>query len=229
MLKRLRLPAGKTDWRAAGLLIGVFVVVTLLWDTKAVWPLKMLGVFFHEICHGLAAGATGGELLRIELSSRMGGSACHSGGIRFVTASAGYLGSMVCGGLILMAVRHVKRTERISGALGAFLLVITLVYVRNTFGIVYGLITSAALIAAGLKLDKAINVILLSVIGLTSVLYAVLDIKSDIIDRPILHSDAYTLQTITGIPTIIWGILWGGLALVMGTYFLLAVTRVQKS
>jgi hypothetical protein len=51
------------------------------------------------------------------------------------------------------------------------------------------------------------------VLGLTSALYALLDIRSDILSRPYVQSDAAMLAEITGIPTVAWGILWIGVAL----------------
>jgi hypothetical protein len=54
---------------------------------------------------------------------------------------------------------------------------------------------------------------LLLVLGLTSSLYAILDIKSDILDRPELQSDAFMLAEYTGIPTAFWGFLWIAIAL----------------
>jgi hypothetical protein len=56
---------------------------------------------------------------------------------------------------------------------------------------------------------------MLTVLGLTSCLYAILDIKSDILDRPKAHSDAYMLSEMTAIPTAVWGFLWIGLALLV--------------
>ena len=50
-------------------------------------------------------------------------------------------------------------------------------------------------------------------LGLTSALYAILDIKSDILDRPHLRSDAFMLSELTGIPTVAWGAIWIAAAL----------------
>ena len=40
-----------------------------------------------------------------------------------------------------------------------------------------------------------------------------LDIKSDILDRPELRSDARMLAELTGVPTLVWGGLWIAIAL----------------
>jgi hypothetical protein len=63
------------------------------------------------------------------------------------------------------------------------------------------------------KLSATLNRGLLLTLGLTSSLYAILDIKSDILDRPHLQSDAYMLAELTGIPTLAWGGLWIVMAL----------------
>jgi hypothetical protein len=51
----------------------------------------------------------------------------------------------------------------------------------------------------------------------------VLDIKSDVLERPELRSDAFMLAELTGIPTVVWGFLWISAALaVSGTLWLRA-------
>ncbi|MGH7541647.1 MAG: M50 family metallopeptidase, partial [Gemmatimonadota bacterium] len=76
----------------------------------------------------------------------------------------------------------------------------------------FGLLFGAGLVAAAVKLGWEGNRLVLTVLGLTSCLYAVLDVKSDVLDRPGLPSDAAMLATLTGIPTLVWGILWIGAA-----------------
>jgi hypothetical protein len=63
------------------------------------------------------------------------------------------------------------------------------------------------------------------VLGLTSCLYAVLDIKSDVLDRPELASDARMLAELTGIPTTAWGVLWVAVALMVSATLLLRAYR----
>jgi hypothetical protein len=49
---------------------------------------------------------------------------------------------------------------------------------------------------------------LLAAIGATSALYAVWDIASDVLVRYAPGSDAAALAQLTGIPAIVWGVLW---------------------
>jgi hypothetical protein len=83
---------------------------------------------------------------------------------------------------------------------------------RSAFGFAFGLGFAIALVLAARKLPAIWNARILSILGLTSALYAILDIKSDIIDRPGMESDARMLADMTGVPTVVWGVLWIGLA-----------------
>lgn len=209
---------GGSDWWKLAL---VFLAVVLLWDTWAVYPLKILVVFFHEMGHGLAAILTGGSVVEIQLQKEQGGHAVTQGGSRFLILTAGYLGSLLFGGAILLLAARSRNDKAITATLGVILIVVTLLFVRPWFGfgMLFGLGTGAALLLAAAYLGKHGNDWLLRVIGLTSCLYAVLDIKSDILDRPELESDARMLAEHTGIPTLVWGVLWILVALVATFWF----------
>lgn len=203
--RKLKFAAGFTAY---------FAAIWLLWNTPVVYPLKVFVVMLHEISHGLAAIATGGGIQRIELTFDQGGACYCGGGNAFLTLSAGYLGSLAWGAaLLLIAVGATKRHRITLMAIGALVAAVTVLYIRKPFGLIFGLVSGVALIAAARKLPPPINRGILTVLGLTSCLYAILDIKSDIIDRPDAHSDAYMLSQMTHIPTVVWGFLWIGVAL----------------
>jgi hypothetical protein len=215
------------DGRTIALLLGLFVVIALLWGTPIVTPLKIFVVLLHEISHGLAAIATGGEVVRLEINAQQGGVAYTRGGSRFVTLTAGYLGSMLWGGLILLLASRTKLDRWLSLGIGGFLLLVTLLYVRTTFGFVFALVFSAAMIAMGLLLSERVNDLVLRLIGLTSCLYAILDILDDVLKRPGIGSDADMLAELTGIPSVVWGVLWMAAAIAATTVFLALSAKVQ--
>lgn len=197
-----------------------FGALWLLWDTALVYPLKIFVVLLHEVSHALAAVATGGSISHITLDPNQGGATWTMGGSAFATLSAGYLGSLAWGALMLEAARARRiRTDLVNGLIGGLVFALTVAFVRNGFGLAFGLLFGAALVAASRKLSVAANRSVLLTLGMTSSLYAILDIKSDILDRPQLRSDAYMLAELTGIPTLVWGVLWIGVAL--GVTFLL--------
>ncbi|MBT8462387.1 MAG: M50 family metallopeptidase [Gemmatimonadetes bacterium] len=191
-----------------------FAGLWLLWDTWLVTPLKLFVVLLHEISHGLMATATGGVIERIVITPDLGGACYCGGGDAFLTLSAGYLGSLLWGAvLVLLALRFTRQAPWFTGAIGVLIGLVTLLYVRNPFGLAFGLAFGAALLAAARYLSPVVNGRVLWALGLTSCLYAVLDIKSDVLDRPEVRSDARMLAEMTGVPTVVWGGLWIAAAL----------------
>jgi len=219
------------DWQSVILLLGLAAAVGVLWETPVVYPLKILVVFFHELSHGLMAILTGGEIVEIQVVAEQGGHCITRGGSRVLTLSAGYLGSLVWGGVILTLAARTRWDRTIAVVLGGLLLSVTATFVRPflSFGFGFGVASSLALLLLGLKLSERVCDLVLRLIGLTSCLYAVLDIKSDILDRPGLRSDAAMLAEVTGMPTTFWGVLWISVAVITGIAFLLFASRQQKS
>ena len=199
----------KRKLRFLGGFIAYFAVLWFLWDSTAVYPLKIFVVLLHEISHALVAVATGGTIERIVLDPDQGGACYCPGGNAFATLSAGYLGSLAWGGLLVTAAQAKRVNSRwVTGITGVLVLALTLAYVRNTFGLGFGVAFGLALVIGAMKLGRAINQGILITLGLTSCLYAILDIKSDVLDRPELQSDAAMLGDLTGIHTVVWGGLW---------------------
>jgi hypothetical protein len=205
------------------------VAVALLWSTWVVWPLKVLVVFFHEMGHGLAAVLTGGSVEEIQLVEREGGLAVTRGGNRFLILSAGYLGSLVAGGTILLLAARSRDDRAITATLGLVLLGVTLWLVRPWFGfgMLFGLASGLAFLAAAAWLGKAGNDLLLRLVGVVSCCYAILDVKSDVLDRPEARSDARLLAEHTGVPTVVWGVAWVLLAALATFLFVRAAVRTQ--
>jgi hypothetical protein len=193
-----------------------FGALWYLWETPFVYPLKIFVVLLHEWSHAVALIATGGTLDRITLDSYQGGATYGRGGIAFVTLSAGYLGSLGWGALMVRGARARRvRPDLVNGLIAGAVLALTLLYVRSVFGLVFGILFGASLMLASRHFDALWNRRVLLTLGLTSCLYAVLDIKSDVLDRPELRSDARMLAELTGVPTMAWGILWITLALLV--------------
>ncbi len=204
-----------------------FAALWLFWETPVVYPLKIFVVMLHEISHGIASIATGGAIDKIVLDPYQGGACYCGGGNAFLTLSAGYLGSLIWG-VVLLAATNSRRipTPALVFGVGTLVVVLTALYVRNGFGLAFGLAFGATLMVAGRKLGPAASRILMTALGLTSCLYAILDIKSDVLDRPHLESDAAMLAEMTGVSTVTWGVIWIGIAVVVSA---LAFRRAFKA
>ncbi|MFV1959122.1 MAG: M50 family metallopeptidase, partial [Planctomycetota bacterium] len=104
---------------------------------------------------------------------------------------------------------------------------VALLLVRPWFGFgqVFALLAGGALLVFARALGHDANEVLLFVIGLTSCLYAVLDVKSDVLDRPEARSDARMLAEATGVPTLVWGVVWIAIALLATVWFVRRAIR----
>jgi hypothetical protein len=203
------------------------IVIGLLWHSWVIYPLKVLVVFFHELSHGLAAVFTGGSIVRIELTAQEGGACVVAGGNSFIILSAGYIGSLFWGGIILLVATKTGWQKQTTTALGVLILAICVLFVRPliSFGFLFAGILGALLVLIGLKANRDLHQPLLAIIGLTSCMYAIYDISSDILGRPWMRSDAAMLAEITGIPTVVWGVVWISIALVLAGYFLIVANK----
>lgn len=209
------------------MLTALFLLIWLIWDTPVIYPLKLLVVFFHESSHALVAILTGGAVDHIEVGEFEGGVCYTRGGIRFLVLSAGYLGSIVWGGVLLFLANQTRFDRFISMVLGFITALVGWCFVRPIFGFgqLFVVLTGVALCTFGVFLPPHLNNAVMTVIGLTSCMYATLDIKSDILDTPFGMSDASMLAQVTGISPFTWGLIWVSIAIACSTYFLMLASR----
>lgn len=210
-------------WRwgeLAGLVL-LGLALLLLWQVPTlgwvVYPFRLFGTFVHELSHGLAAIATGGQFVRFSVSPDLSGLAWSAGGVRWIVASAGYVGSAIFGGfLVLLAARGVPARWLLLG-LGGLLCLLCLLYVRNWFGIVSGLGLGVALLAAGLYLRGLAADLLVMVLALQALLDGFNSLfnvwrLSGAVD---VHTDAHTMAQLSGLPAGLWVAIWMGFSLLV--------------
>ncbi len=227
-------PERQFDWIGLAELAAIVGIVTWLWDTIFVYPLRLLVVYLHEISHALAAITTGGRVIEIQLSRMEGGHCVTAGGSQFVIFSAGYLGSMLFGVVILLLSRRTRAARGISLVLGGMLVLATLMHVpvmANKFGFAFGIV-GGGLLAALSNARRFWADLALRTVGVTSCLYAPLDIYSDVIARPGSGSDAHRLASLTGVPEMLWGVVWiiasGVVAVITLKHALLVPPRLKN-
>ncbi len=209
-----RPPSTRFDWRGFLILCAIYLALAFLWHTPWVYPLKLFVVLLHEMSHGIAALVTGGHIdfIRV-LPDQEGGVTQTTGGNAIVITSAGYLGSMFFGAAILVGSARTRFSPAIALVLGlgvAAIAVFAMPREGRLFAAICGLV-----LASLSPLHPAVSEFVLRVIGVTSCLYAILDIKSDVLDRPHAASDAKVLEGLTHVPAVVWGALWIVVSLVV--------------
>lgn len=224
-----QLPASveRNDLKRWLTLLAIAVVLIVLWQVPwmgwLVYPFRLFGTFVHELSHGLAAIATGGDFHRFAVRADLSGVATSAGGIRMIVASAGYVGSAIFGGvLIALHVRWLSaRTLLI--ALGVVFGLLCMLFVRNLFGIAAALAITTALLLAAIKLNEAWRDGLLKVLALQLILdgYNSLFTVLQLSREGITQTDAYTMAQLTWLPASVWAVIW----MLMSTAILVGVLR----
>ncbi len=202
-------------------LLLLLIVIFTFWQTALLVPLKILVVFFHEASHAIMTILTGGSVVSLSVSPDQGGLVLSRGGNRFLTLSAGYLGSLLIGVALLVGATRTKADKAIMTGLGVLMLVIAGLYVREVFALAFIVGTGVGMLLCARYLGHNVNDLALRVIGLTSMIYVPYDIFSDTIARSSLNSDARMLATeFGGTPQ-----LWGGLWIAIGIFVILWAVR----
>jgi len=202
----------------------IFTILIILsfifWNTIVVYPVKLFVVFLHELSHGLAAIITGGTIIKVDINYLIGGSCITQGGSPFLIANAGYLGSILLGGLLLVQSTKSKNIKFLGLFLSISIFLITIFYIRNSFGLIFGVSFSFTIILLTLLIPTIILEWIFKFIGIVSCIYVLIDIKEDLFSANTKGTDADLLYQITGINAIFWAILWSILAIIALIFFL---------
>jgi hypothetical protein len=201
-------------------LILLLILIMVCWDYPILYPLKLLVVFFHELSHALATLLTGGTVKELVINKDQGGHVVSLGGNQFIILSAGYIGSLLFGIVIYSTSVKSHYDKTIMMVLGISMMIITVVLSRSIFSWLFGLSSGGAMLLMARYLANQYNDFALRLIGLTSMMYAPLDIYSDTISRSYLKSDAYLLAEYTGGTTLLWGSIWMLISIVVIFYCL---------
>ncbi|OEK04317.1 M50 family metallopeptidase [Roseivirga misakiensis] len=212
------------------IIIGIMMVLAIVfWNTPLVYPVKLFVVMLHEMSHGIMAELFGGDIVNIQIDYRVGGYCRYTIPDSFLAkimiASAGYLGSLFWGLLILVSAILSKNDKYITLIIGLVLMVLSWFVIKTgeTFGIIATVGFALFMFAAFRFFSNDFHDYFLKFIGLTSCLYVLVDIKSDLIDRSGVGSDADAIAEMVGVPSLVIGIFWLLLAVAF-VYFALKYT-----
>ncbi len=212
-------------WAAAVLTVALWLVP---YGQYVIYPFSLLATWAHEMGHGLAALAVGGEFLRLELFADLSGLATtrRGGGLAGAVVSAGGLAGAPALGALIIALGSFPRLARLLlGALGLALLASALLWVRNPFGLAAVAGLGAALGLGAWKLGPRWRLVLVQLVGLQVCLSALrgwrylFTAQAEIGGR-VMGSDVSAISDALAGPYWMWGGLLSALnlALLLGAY-----------
>ncbi len=215
---------------AASAVLGV-----LFWNTWPLYPFKLLVVLMHESSHALATLLVGGSVDQIRISPDQGGvtiSRYVPGLLRqIIISSAGYVGSSVSGCVLLWVAARSKEGRWPLVALAGWCALVTLLYVRDGFTLLFvaGCAVALALLARfGAPLLRRGVLVFLAAFSCS---YALYDIRDDLLHVSSWSggTDADALAKATYIPALVWGVGWGLLSILLVALMLRRILVQQQA
>ena len=196
------------------------------------YPFRIFVTFIHEGGHALAALLTGNSVASLTVAPNASGAvdSTHGGVIsQTFISSAGYLGSMAFGALLLVLIRKAVAGRLVLLGSAIFIFTLTMIFglIKPIFsmnawsGIPFTLLAGTA-ISVGLVLiarfaTARAAAFFTSFLAVQCVLNALFDLKTVFFMSspfaPAVHTDAVNMANATGIPAILWTMIWIGLAL----------------
>jgi Peptidase M50B-like len=225
------------------LLLAATVITLALWflpfGEYLVYPIRLFVTFVHEGGHALMAFLTGGSVQSLTIAADGSGVvySANSGWLSsLLTSSAGYLGTTAFGVLLLLLIRRSVSPKHVLYGCAGFVAAMTIIFgmispvfnflsLQVAFSSVAFTVISGFLLTAGLlALAKFASVRTASFVVAFLAVQCLLNSLSDLktlffINAPLVGSDIQTdagnMSALTGLPGIVWVVIWIGLSLAM--------------
>lgn len=214
-----------------------------LWFIPYAWvlsyPFQLFVTFIHEGGHALAAVLTGNSVRSLSVALDTSGLTETLTPVegstlsRMFISSAGYIGAISFGALLLWLVR--KRVKArfvligsavlIAGLTGVFGFVVPLTNLSfSPFTVVSGTLITLGLLASAKYLGPRARNFLVSFLAVQCVLDALFNLRDLLMlsiatDAP---TDAKNMEVLTGIPSIFWALFWAAVGFIIVTLALRA-------
>ncbi len=221
--------------QALTLLIAATISVLLSFIPYAeflTYPFRIFVTFIHEGGHAIAALLTGNSVSSLSVATNASGETYTTqGGLisQFLISSAGYIGAMGFGALLLILIRKAIAARIVLLSCGVLIFALTLIYgfIKPIFsfnawsGIPFTLLAGTA-ISVGLVLiarfaSARVATFFVSFLAVQCVLNALFDLKTVFFLSspfgPSVPTDAVNMANATGIPAIFWTVIWIAFAL----------------
>ncbi|MDQ2936222.1 MAG: M50 family metallopeptidase [Acidobacteriota bacterium] len=215
----------------ATLLLTAAAISIILWFIPfaeiLTFPFRIFVTFIHEGGHAIAAMLTGNSVGSLSVAMNASGETYTSQGgtiSQMVVASAGYLGSMAYGALLLVLIRRSVAARAVLIGSAGLVLALTLIYglfmplVSGAtwsgipFTILAGLLITTGLVLVARFANARLATFFVSFLAVQCILNALLDLKTVFFlsspFAPSVPTDAVNMANATGVPALFWAVLW---------------------
>ena len=193
------------------------------------YPFRIFVTFIHEGGHAIAALVTGNSVQSLSVAMNGSGETYTTQGGLFsqmLVSSAGYIGAMTYGALLLVLIRRSVAARLVLVGSAAVVFALTTIFgvvkpVMNgtwsslsglPFTLLAGVLISAGLFAVARFASARVATFLVSFLAVQCVLNALLDLKTVFfLSSPFattVPTDALNMANATGIPAIVWSVVW---------------------
>ncbi|HEY0005066.1 MAG TPA: M50 family metallopeptidase [Pyrinomonadaceae bacterium] len=225
--------------QARTLLIAALISIALWFIPYAeilTYPFRIFVTFIHEGGHAIAALLTGNSVESLSVAMNASGETYTTQGGLFsqmLVSSAGYLGAMLYGALLLFLIRRAIAARIVLIGSAALIFALTMIYglwkpLSNgllessnhlsgiPFTLTAGILLSIGLLALARYSRPRVATFFVSFLAVQCVLNALFDLKTVFFlsspFAPTVPTDAANMAQATGLPAILWSIIWIGLA-----------------
>ena len=183
----LKTGSGKSIFKRNIFWLIVFALLTVVvWNLPGgfwiLYPFTILGTWFHEMSHGIAALFLGGSFHRLEMFPDGSGVAYFSGNLfggplgMAMVAFAGPLGPTIAGSLFILASYKHTLTKWLLLLIGAIAIISAIVWVRSPFGTLFMIAFGIALLFATIKSNDKIRRFIVQFLGIQAIMSLYLSI-----------------------------------------------------
>ncbi|HEX8774854.1 MAG TPA: M50 family metallopeptidase [Pyrinomonadaceae bacterium] len=200
------------------------------------YPFRIFVTFIHEGGHAIAAILTGNSVGSLSVAMNTSGETYTSeGGLlsEIFVSSAGYLGAMAYGALLLVLIRRAVAARIVLLASAGFILLLTTVFGLwkpltngmwekfSLFTLLAGVVLTIGLVSIARFASARTASFFVSFLAVQCILNALSDLKTVFFLStpfgPSVPTDAVNMANATGVPAIIWAVLWICIALMILT------------
>jgi hypothetical protein len=221
------------------LLIATLIALALWFIPYAeilTYPFRVFVTFIHEGGHAIAALLTGNSVASLSVATDGSGlteTYSAGGGLlsRLFISSAGYIGAIAYGTLLLFLIRRAVAARVVLIGTAVYIFALTLFFglvnpIWNLSGLsgipftlVAGIVIAGALFAIARFANARVASFFVSFLAVQCVLNALTDLKTVLfLSSPWgagVPNDAQNMANATGIPSFFWAVIWIGISLAL--------------